>query len=146
MNKKGLLILLLITLFGGFLRFYKLDKYPIQLNHDEISQLYDSASIVETGKDIYGNFLPLAFPSTGDFKVGHYIYISLIPYFIFGIKEFMIRIPSAFFGTLEILAVFLFINQLTKNYKLSLLSVVLVAITPSEIFYSRKSFESVISA
>jgi|SRR3989344_2345577 len=144
MNKKGLLILLLITLFGGFLRFYKLDKYPIQLNHDEISQLYDSASIVETGKDIYGNFLPLAFPSTGDFKIGHYIYITVLPYLIFGMKEITIRIPAAFFGTLIIPAVFLFINQFTKNWKLALISSVTLAITPSEIFYSRKSFENVI--
>lgn len=144
MNHKILLILLGITLVGGFLRFYKLDKYPLQLNHDEVSQIYDTASIVETGKDIYGNFLPLAFPSTGDFKVGHYIYISILPYLIFGLNDATIRIPSAGFGTLIIPAVFLFVNQLTRNWKLALLASVTIAITPSEIFYSRKSFENVI--
>lgn len=137
---KFILVLLLI-LIGGFLRFYKLSSYPIQLNHDEISQLYDTASIVQTGKDIYGNFLPLAFPSTGDFKVGHYIYISTIPYLIFGDKEITIRIAAAFFGTLTPLAVLLFIFALTRNFTISLFSAGMVAITPSEIFYSRKSFE-----
>src|SRR5260221_6641886 len=92
--KKITLIFLLIVL-GGFLRFYKLSNYPVQLNHDEISQAYDTASIVKTGKDIYGNFLPLAFLSTGDYKVGHYIYISTIFYRIFGDREFTIRIASA---------------------------------------------------
>lgn len=143
MSKK-IFILLLIVFFGGFLRFFKLDEYPIQLNHDEISQLYDMASIAQTGKDIYGNFLPLAFPSTGDFKIGHYIYLSLIPYLIFGFEEVTIRISSAFFGTLIILAIFLFVKVLTKNWTLALLSSFMISITPSEIFYSRKSFENVI--
>ncbi len=143
-NLKISLLVVIITLVGGFLRFYKLDKYPVQLNHDEISQLYDTASIVQTGKDIYGNFLPLAFPSTGEYKVGHYIYITVLPYLIFGMKEITIRIPAAFFGTLIIPAVFLFINQLTKKWKLALVSSAIIAITPSEIFYSRKSFENVI--
>lgn len=143
-NYKILLILLLIVLVGGFLRFYLLDKYPVQLNHDEISQLYDTASIVQTGKDIYGNFLPLAFPSTGEYKIGHYIYITVLPYLIFGMQEVTIRIPAAFFGTLIIPAVFLFVSQLTKNWKLASVSSAAIAITPSEIFYSRKSFENVI--
>lgn len=144
MKIKIFFILLLITLTGGFLRFYKLDKYPVQLNHDEISQLYDTASIVQTKKDVYGNFLPLAFPSTGEFKVGHYIYISILAYLIFGLREVTVRIPAAFFGTLIIPAVFLFINQLTKNWKLALLSAAAIAVTPSELFYSRKSFENII--
>lgn len=138
------ILLILITLLGGFFRFYLLDKYPVQLNHDEISQLYDVASIVTTGKDIYGNFLPLAFPSTGEYKVGHYIYITVLPYLILGMREITIRIPDAFFGTLIIPAAFLFIKQLTKNWKLALVSSAVIAITPSEIFYSRKSFENVI--
>lgn len=143
MNPKALLVLSII-LIAALLRFYKLSEYPVQLNHDEVSQLYDTASIMQTGKDIYGNFLPLAFPSTGDYKVGHYIYISTISYLIFGDKEITIRIPAAFFGTLTVLAVFLFVNSLTKNWILAILSASLVAITPSEIFYSRKSFENVI--
>lgn len=143
-NYKLLLMLLLVTSIGGFLRFYLLDKYPVQLNHDEISQLYDISSIVQTGKDIYGNFLPLAFPSTGEYKVGHYIYISVLSYLIFGMREITIRIPAAFFGTLIIPAVFLFVRQLTGNWKLALVSSAALAITPSEIFYSRKSFENIV--
>ncbi len=143
LNWKYILVFMII-LCGGFLRFFKLSQYPIQLNHDEVSQLYDVESIVQTGKDIYGNFLPLAFPSTGDYKIGHYIYISTIPYLLFGNKEFIIRIPAAFFGTLTILAVFLFVKVLTKNWIIAILSAFLVSINPSEIFYSRKSFENVI--
>ncbi len=144
-NKKKL-ILILIILLGLFFRFYKLSEYPIQLNHDEISQLYDTGSILETKRDIYGNFLPLAFPSTGDYKVGHYIYISTIPHLLFGNQEVTIRIPAAFFGTLTILAVFLLVKILTNNWLIAIISAAVISFTPSEIFYSRKSFENVIGS
>lgn len=143
MNYKKILVIF-IFLLSAFLRFFKLDQYPVQLNHDEMSQLYDTYSITKTSKDIFGNFMPLAFPSTGDYKVGHYIYISIIPVIFLGKDEFVIRIPSAFFGTITILAVFLFISVLTKSWGISILAALFVAITPSEVFYSRKSFENVI--
>lgn len=137
-------LLLVVIIIGGFLRFFKLSEFPVQLNHDEISQIYDVKSIVQTGRDIYGKFLPLAFYSTGDYKPGHYIYVTVPFFFILGDQEITIRVPAAFFGTLNILAVFFFIYTLTKNKTIALLSAGLVAISPSEIFYSRKSFESVI--
>lgn len=137
------IILILVILLAAFLRFFKLSEIPITLNHDEISQLYDGASIIQTKKDIYGNFLPLVFPSTGDFKIGYYTYLSTISYLLFGGREVAIRIPVAFFGTLSVLGVFLFIKALTKNWTIAVLSAFLVALTPSEIFYSRKSFESI---
>ncbi len=141
---KKIILLVLIVLLSAVLRFWDLSNFPIQLDHDEVSQLYDTRSIVETGKDIYGNFLPLAFPSTGDYKVGHYIYISTIFYRIFGMREVTIRLPAAFFGSLTVLAVFLFVLELTGNWWIALASSLMVAITPSEIFYSRKSFENAI--
>lgn len=136
--------LIIIIIIGAFFRFYKLAEFPVQLNHDEISQLYDAISIAQTGKDIYGSFLPVVFQSTGDYKPAQYTYLSTIPYLFLGDREVTIRIVAAFFGTLTIGAVFLFIKALTKNFNLALLSSVMIVITPSEIFYSRKSFESVI--
>lgn len=136
--------LIIIIIIGAFFRLYKLSDFPIQLNHDEISQLYDAISIAQTGRDIYGNFMPVVFQSTGDFKPAQYTYLSTIPYLFLGDKEITIKIVAAFFGTLTIGAVFLFIKALTRKFNLAILCSAMVAITPSEIFYSRKSFESVI--
>lgn len=136
--------LIIIIIVGALLRFYKLSEFPIQLNHDEISQLYDAISIAQTGKDIYGNFLPMVFQSTGDFKPAQYTYLTTIPYLFLGDREITIRFMAAFFGTLTIGTVFLFIKALTKNFNMALISSAMIAVTPSEIFYSRKSFESVI--
>lgn len=139
-----LMILLVIVLLGGLLRFVKLAEHPIQLNHDEISQLYDAISIAQTKKDIYGNFLPIVFPSFGVYIPGHYIYITALTSLLFGNQELTIRIPAALAGSLLIVAVFIFVYSLFGEFKLAALSSAMIAITPSEIFYSRKSFEYMI--
>ena len=63
LKKSKLLIFILIFLLGIFLRVWMLPQYPVQLSHDEVSQAYDAISIAQTGKDIYGDFLPTIFRS-----------------------------------------------------------------------------------
>lgn len=141
-------ILIIIILIGAFLRLYKLTEYPIQLNHDEISQLYDAISIAQTGKDIYGNFLPFIFPSVGDFKPPFYTYITTFFYFIFGWSELTIRLPGAIFGILIIPAVYFFVlkflnhEQISDSESIALMAAFLTSIAPFEIYFSRKSFEN----
>lgn len=129
-------------IIGGFLRFFLLDQYPIHLNHDEVSQIYDAISIAETGRDIYGNFLPFIFQSINDFKPPYYIYITSLLFFLMGNKEIIIRLPAAIFGTLLIPAIYLLTRELFKSRTIALIAALLTAISPFEIFFSRKSFES----
>ena len=110
------ILLLLIILLGAFLRFYKLEDYPIQLNHDEVSQIYDAISIATTGKDIYGNFMPVIFESVHDFKSPFYTYITSLFYLIFGGGETTIRLPGALFGTLIILAIYFFTYKIGRAH------------------------------
>ncbi len=124
------------------LRFYKLSDFPIQLSHDEMTQLYDGISIAQTGKDIYGNFLPFIFTSIGDFKPPFYTYITSIFYMIFGGGEGTIRLPGAIFGILMIPAVYIFSLRLLKNNNIALIAAFFTSVAPFEIFFSRKSFEN----
>lgn len=140
--RKNFVLLLVIILLGVFLRFYRLSDFPVQLNHDEVSQLYDAISIAQTGKDIYGNFLPVMFRSVNDFKSPFYTYITSLFYSVFGGGELTIRLPGALFGALIIFAVYFFVLKLLKNNKIALLASLLTAIAPFEIFFSRKSFEN----
>ena len=137
-----LLVLLFIILIGAAFRFYKLADFPIQLNHDEVTQLYDAISIAQTGRDIYGNFLPFIFPSIGDFKPPFYTYITSIFFMIFGWSELTIRLPAVTFGLLMIPAVYLFTLKLLKKQNIALLAAFFTSIAPDEIFFSRKSFEN----
>lgn len=140
---KRLLILAFIVLLGIFLRVYRLADFPVQLNHDEMSQLYDAISIANTGKDIYGNFLPTIFPSTNDFKSPFYTYATTLTYFILGNHEWLVRIPGMIFGILIIPVAYLFTAKLLGNRNIALLVSFFIAVSPEEIFFSRKSFENI---
>jgi len=91
--KKPLLVLLLITLLGGLVRFFWLDRFPVAPNWDEISHGYNAYSILMTGKDEWGNRLPLIFRAFGDYKLPVYIYLTTIPVGSLDFRFF----PSALF-------------------------------------------------
>lgn len=140
--KNRLFLLFLIFLLGAFLRLYRLGDFPVHLNHDEISQLYDAISIAETGRDIYGHFLPFIFPSNNDFKPPFYTYITSLFYFLLGGGELTIRLPGVLFSLLTIPVVYLFVLKLLKKWEIATAAALFTAISPFEIFFSRKSFES----
>ena len=127
---------------GALLRLWALQQYPVHLSHDEVSQAYDAISIAQTGRDIYGNFLPTIFPSVGDYKSPFYTYATALVYLLIGNHEWMIRVVGVIFGILIIPAVFWFTVKLTRKSKIALFAAFFTAISPSEIHFSRKSFES----
>lgn len=137
-----ILLFIGILFLGIFLRVYRLAEFPVQLNHDEISQLYDAISIAQTGRDIYGNFLPTIFPSVNDFKAPFYTYSTSLIYLILGNREWIIRLTGVLFSIMIIPAVYLFTKKLLGNSIIAMLASFFIAISPSEIFFSRKSFEN----
>ncbi len=146
MNKDTLLLLSIIFL-SFFLRFYNLSQIPPSLYWEEVALGYDAYSILETTKDHHGNFLPLiSFESFGDYKPSVYFYI-LVPFIkLFGLNEFSARFPSAFFGSLTTLIIYLIVKQLlVKNKlkeKIALLSSLLFSIAPWQLQLSRVAFET----
>ena len=135
-------LLVIIFVLTAFLRFYKLSEYPVHLGHDEVSQLYDAISIAQTGNDIYDKHLPFIFKSVNDFKPPFYTYATAVLYKLFGWQDVIIRVTGALFGTLLVLGVYFFVNEFLKKKEVALLATFLTAISPFEIFYSRKSFEN----
>src|SRR3989344_5188900 len=100
-------VLILIILLAAFLRFYNLSKTPPSLYWDEASLGYNAYSILKTARDEHGQFLPITnFAAFGDYKPPGYIYLTVPSIAIFGVNEFAIRFPSAFFGTLTVLLAF----------------------------------------
>ena len=110
--KKSLLLLILITLLGGLVRFFWLDRFPVAPNWDEISHGYNAYSILMTGKDEWGFRLPLIFRAFGDYKLPLYIYLTVFPVWAFGLSVFSIRFISALAGTLAIPGIFLLVRAL----------------------------------
>src|SRR5450631_284244 len=99
-KKRIYLLLFLIVLFGGFLRFVNISKVPVSLYWDETASTYNAYSIEKTGKDEYGKPFPLLFRSFNDYKTPANIYLTAVAIKIFGLNEFSARFTSAFLGTL----------------------------------------------
>jgi len=144
MKKYWLLILALIV--GTFLRLYQLGSLPGALTWDEAALGYNAFSIIKTGRDEYGKLLPIIFKSFGDYKPGAYVYLAVPSVAVFGLTEFAVRLPSAIFGILAILGVFLLVKTLFPDEKnknlLASLSAFSLAVMPLHVHFSRGAWET----
>src|SRR3970040_1732828 len=96
--KKSLFFLLLILVLAALLRFYHLGTIPPSLYSDEINQGYNAYSLMLTGRDEHGLFLPVSLRSFGDWKPPLPAYLMIPPIYLFGLNEFSVRLPSAILG------------------------------------------------
>ncbi len=143
--KKVVIALFIITILGGFCRFWRLSSHPVSLSMNEAAIAYNSYSILKTGKDEWGEFLPFAFRSVGDYKAPVLIYLMVPSLAVLGLNEFSVRVTIALFGVLTLPIVFFLIKKLSKNQKIALLMTFSLAISPWHIQFSRATFEAVLA-
>src|SRR3989344_3879183 len=144
MKAKTILLLSLITILAGVLRFYNLAVMPPGLYWDEISIGYNAYSIAQTGKDQYGKSLPVSFRAFGDYKYPGYIYIAAISVKLLGRSDFAVRFPSALAGTLTVLLMYFLVVELfeKKPSAIAAVAALLLAISPWHLQFSRGGFEA----
>lgn len=135
-------ILGVIVLVAIVLRFWQLGQVPISPDWDEVSLGYNAYSILHTGKDEYGKLLPVVMQSYGDYKPALYSYLSIPSIMVFGLNVFAVRLPSAVFGILTVIAVFFLVRELFKKDTLALLVALFLSLSPWHIQFSRVAFES----
>lgn len=144
-------LLFLICILGiaiGF-RFWQLGSVPVSLDWDETALGYNAYSILKTGKDEYGTFLPLSIRSFDDYKPPLYVYLTVPSVALFGLSPWSTRLPSAVMGVLAVLGTYVLVKELLKrNQKeknveaISLIAALLLAISPWHIQFSRIAFEA----
>lgn len=138
--------LFLIVLLGAVLRFAYLSFQPPSLNWDEISHGYNAYSILKTGRDEWGQLLPIAnFRAYGDYPLPLNLYLTIPFIATLGLNAFAIRVPHALLGVLTIIAVYFLAEGVTKNRKVALVASFLAAIDPWLLFPSRAVFQSNLS-
>lgn len=144
--KKTIILFLLIICIAAGLRFYKLGEVPISPDWDEAALGYNAYSILKTGRDEYGSFLPLSIRSFDDYKPPLYVYLTVPSVAFFGLSTWSTRLPSAVMGVFAVLGTFFLVKELFGrtflSSKLSLLSSFLLAISPWHIQFSRIAFEA----
>ena len=142
MNKKVFIFLTAIVIVASALRLWQLGKVPLSPDWDEVSLGYNAYSILQTGKDEYGKSLPIILRSFNDYKPALYTYLAMPSIKMLGLNVEAVRLPSAIFGILTVLAVFFLTKQLFKKNNIALLSSFLLAISPWHIQFSRVAFEA----
>lgn len=152
--KPEIIFLGLALIVGSLLRFERLDLNPPSLNWDEVSHGYNAYSLLQTGKDEWGERLPLIFRAFGDYKLPLYIYLTTLPVKLFGLTALGVRFFSAISGTLAILGIYLLVNRLFpqrlvklnhQQFSLGLVAALLLALFPWHFFLSRIAVEANLS-
>jgi 4-amino-4-deoxy-L-arabinose transferase-like glycosyltransferase len=133
--------ILLILLLSIFLRFWKITSIPPSLNWDEISHGYNAYSILKTGKDEWGSFLPIIFKAYGDYKLPVYIYLTVLSEAVLGLTSLAVRLVSVLAGVSTVIFTYLLTKKIFDK-RVALLATFLVAIEPWSLFLSRGAFEA----
>lgn len=126
-----------------FTRLYKISETPPSLYWDEASIGYNAYSILQTGKDEWGESFPIKFRAFGEFKLPVYIYTVAIFEKLFGLNEFAVRAPSVVFSALLLAVIFLLAVEFFGNYLTACLAVLFLAISPWFFIFSRTGYEAV---
>lgn len=135
------LILILVITFAAMTRLPFLDILPNGFSGDETQQGYSAYSILKTGRDEWGEALPLFPRGFGDFKPPLYTYLTIPLVAIFGLNEFAVRLPAAILGILTIVTVYFLVKEWFQDEKVALFSSFLLAISPWHTQLSRTAFE-----
>ncbi len=141
MHKHSKLLLAGILAIASLLRLWQLDRVPVSLFGDELDVGYHAYSILKTGRDYSGNFLPIHFQSLAEWRTPLYLYSAVPTVAIFGVSPWGVRLPAAIFGILGVWVFYLLVRQITGKQGFALLAAFLLSISPWHIQYSRAGFE-----
>jgi len=139
-NFSSFLSLAIILLLAFLLRVINIDNNPAGFFCDEASIGYNAYSLLKTGQDEYGSSWPLFFRAFGEYKNPILIYSSIIPIYFFGLNEGSVRLTSAFYGVLGVLAIYLLARRMGGK-KLGLWAALFLAISPWHLHFSRTALE-----
>lgn len=147
-------LLVTILLLATILRVYKITVIPPSLFGDELDVGYHAYSILKTGRDYSGNFMPLHFQSLAEWRTPLYLYAAVPTVAIWGISPLGVRLPAVIFGVLGIWGIYLLVSELlsyqvnqkkrsqtTDHRSLALIAAGVLALSPWHLQYSRAGFE-----
>jgi len=148
--KKNWLIILILGL-ATFLRLFRITTNPVSLFGDELDVGYHAYSILKTGKDYQGNFMPLNFHSLAEWRTPLYLYSAVPTVALYGVSPLGVRLPAVLFGVFGIYGFYLLVAMLSKlggfkevsigKLKLEHFAALFISLSPWHLQYSRAAFE-----
>jgi hypothetical protein len=106
--------------------------------------IYNAYSIAKTGKNVFGEPFPFL---TWMVKDGFPfmpvpMYLTAPLFFILPLIPFVGRLPSAVFGVIDVLLLFVLVKELFRDRTLALLSAAILAISPWHLHFSRSAYDA----
>jgi 4-amino-4-deoxy-L-arabinose transferase-like glycosyltransferase len=141
-SRYTLAAVLLLVAIGGWLRVAALGRIPLPAHQDEVSEIYDSYSILTTGADRSGVRHPIVLRALGDvdYRPAMYAWLATVPMSVSGFSVAAGRLPSAILGVVSLVLIFLVARRLSGE-KFALLALLLAALSPWHIAFSRLAHE-----
>lgn len=144
--------LVVITMFGAFLRLIGFGVIPVSLYWDEMAVWNDALSIAQTGKDLFERswWQPI-FISYGDYKLPVFIWLVTLSSFLTKNELIAVRLPSLLAGISMIPAMFFLSNSLVIQAKkqlspLAFVSAFVMAVLPWSLHFSKVGYEGHLGA
>jgi hypothetical protein len=136
----AVIVVALVAAIG--LRVTRLDKVPPGLHQDEACNGYDAYSILKTGRDHHGNFLPIALQGFNDYRMPLLAY-SLVPLVgALGLKPAVVRLGSAIWGIVDLAAITL-VAGLAMGWPGAAAAALIGALMPWHLEFSRFGTEEI---
>ncbi len=136
-SKKTNILLLVIILIAFFLRIFNITTNPPGVHADEADSGYNAYSILKTGKDFYGNFLPIQITGFAEnFRTPLSTYLTIPFVAILGLSILSIRLPAVVFGVVFVVSVFYLVRKMFSE-KTALIAAALSAVNPWAVHVSR---------
>ncbi len=143
--KKQYSLLIIILALAAVIRLFQLNTLPISLSGDEIDIGYQAYSLIKTGRDYFGNFLPVYFHSLSEYRMPALVYLTAPITALFGLSAFSVRILPSLFGIANVFQIYLLVKTLFRDQKqkftLALFAALILTILPWHLHYSRAAFD-----
>lgn len=135
-------LLLLLFAAAAFLRLWGLEQYPLTVNQDELSNVYDAYCLSRNGCDRWGEHLPLTLKGFGgeDYRAPMMAWLGSVPSYVAGFTVGGVRLVSALLGIGSLWLLYLFCKR-WRDADFALLATFIAAFSPWHIQYSRLAHE-----
>ncbi|MBP9814404.1 phospholipid carrier-dependent glycosyltransferase [Candidatus Woesebacteria bacterium] len=132
--------IILILLVASIFRLTNLGTIPSGLHSDEADQGYIAYSLLKTGHSPYGDNNIFAIREAwGGSRMPLYIYSAMPAIALFDLTIFAVRLPSAIYGILSVLLLYLILERIRISRVAAFLSAMLFAVNPWSIHISRQA-------
>ncbi|NOY74609.1 MAG: hypothetical protein GXP32_02315 [Kiritimatiellaeota bacterium] len=120
----------LLAVVSVTLHFVELDVIPNGFYGDECAIGYNAWSILETGRDEYGTFLPVFFRCFDNYHDPVMVYTIAPLIKVWGLSKWVVRMPSGIYLLLASIAFYFLVFNITRNRYASLGSAFLFSLSP----------------